>query len=487
MFGLNNGDNFVMEDLWYIPMGDHLPVYNRPYSVTADFAAIDMVADRLMESNSGIITPGIIGDLSTRLINNSAVGSISFVDQTWVSTRRFIFVLKVRTSDSFGLEGYTYIQGYTDHDGITQTGHADERMTHFINNVIETSIMTINTPLGVTRSERLSKVYNVLSSQNQDYFTQRPRDVIENIDLQNMSETMSSHDIFVEGVHTGNLVTGFNGNVISSAVSNSVGTEYLSKILNGGINKHKAKEILTDSYEVFSESSMGEQIVEPSINDNRFIKYLSSVGGFKSTMDYFSFGQLTAIDPTIYDRFTLFNITKNYVDPSIANTPTTGEYWHGQDPVTLRAYSLIESSVSLATRHGFNKLFFTATNMADITGRMDVMITNFNSYINLGDRDIAQLLELFKNKFIMDVFISETQGGMIPVFMEVYVDLLGTSKIKLSYSGLPETWYTIPTSANSLFSPVLTTDHSGLDYATKQFTGLIDAIGNKETKFRNYY
>ena len=484
---LNTGETFLIESLWYIPMGDHVPVYNRPYVVNSDQGAVDIITDRMFETGATNITPTILSDLSARLIQPNIAGEVSIIDNNWVSTKRFVFVLKVRTTDAFGTEGYSYVQGYTDYDGVSQQGNADGRMMHYINNIIETNVFSYQTPAGMNRVEKLSKIYNILGSHNHEYFTQRPRDIIENLDLIEMTNNMSMGDIKVEGIHTGNYINQFNQNVVSSAISNNVSSEYLCKILNGGIAKHRARNIFTDSFDMTTDSSMGEQVVEPSINDNRFVKYLNVMGGFNITKESFSFSQLQMIDHTVHDRFTLFNITKSYVNPMMLNTPTVGDFWHGQDPVTLHAYSLIESSVSMATRHGFNKLSFTVTNMSDPTGRIDIFVTNFNSYINLDDRDIAHLLELFKNKFTMDVFVSESQGGTIPIFMEMYVDLLGTSKIKLSWGGFPENWYTVPTAANSLFSPVLTVDQSSLDAVSVQFGSLVAEIAGHDGKFKNNF
>ena len=71
--------------------------------------------------------------------------------------------------------------------------------------------------------------------------------------------------------------------------------------------------------------------------------------------------------------------------------------------------------------------------------------------------------------------------------MEVYVDILGTSKIFLSYAGYPANWYTIPTIANSLFSPVVTVDKSTLDYTTEQLNNVISAISYAEPNTHRIY
>ena len=141
----------------------------------------------------------------------------------------------------------------------------------------------------------------------------------------------------------------------------------------------------------------------------------------------------------------------------------------------------------MAMKYGFNKLFFTVSNMANPSSIADVFITNFKSFINLDEQDFSYLLEIFKSKFITDVFLGETMGGVVPLHAEVYVDLLGTSKIYLNYGGFNANWYTIPTTANSLFSPVLTVNNQTLDMVTAQFSNMIDALGSGEVASRNFY
>jgi len=103
------------------------------------------------------------------------------------------------------------------------------------------------------------------------------------------------------------------------------------------------------------------------------------------------------------------------------------------------------------------------------------------------ESEFNYLLEIFKEKFITEIFLNETNSGMIPMHMEGYIDLIGTSKINLSYAGYPNNWYTIPTFANSLFSPVVTIDKSALDYTSFQFNTVIDALSNNFNMNRPYY
>jgi len=478
---VTNGESFVIENLTYIPLGNHTAVFNHPYVVNPTYEAIQGVAESIYSSKSGKVNSHHLNKHISGIIEHSGMGYASPVDNNWLGTKRYIFLLKVKTVDYTGTEINSYIQGYTNYDGITNTGHIDNSLEHHINNVIETYSMSINTPMGVIRKEKLMKIYNVFSpTDNYEYYTQRPSDVLDCI---NTIDAMSALGVQGAGYTTtncSNTVSPFNNSILGSNVDNAIPVDYLSKILNIGIMSNKEKEILINSYDGSAGESnlVGSKLPEPDINDNRFIKYINYVAGFKFPRRSFSFSQLMNVDNTIYNRFTVINLTKDYVNPLMNGTPEVGDYWHGQDPVTLAAYSLIESSVSMATKYGFNKLFFTASNMTNPLGTPDIFITNFNSFINLDDTDFSYLLEIFKERFITDIFLSETNCGRAPLHTEIYVDLLGTSKIFLQYKGYPGNWYTIPTPANSLFSSVITVNNNAFNNNVTYLNNLISELSS---------
>lgn len=483
------GDNFVIESLFYFPLGACMPMYTRPFVVSSTENGINTIVDRVSSSKSGVVGTDIVSSVMSDLLQPSAVAENCAVDNSWVSTRRYVFFMKVRSVDAVGAETNSYIQGHTNYDGINEpTGSIDFNMVHHINNIIETTAMTLNTPLGVLRKEKLTAVYNVFSSCSYEYYTQRPTDVIENISLSEATSFLNdNNNSDFSSFNVSNTVNAFNKNVVTSSIGNNVGTDFLCRIINGGVQKQKERTIFLNSYEVTDTGNSSVHLLEPSINDNRFVKYLSRLGGYMTVMDNFTFSQLSQVDMTIADRFILFKPSRNMINPMLLNTPEVGDHWHGQDPVTLKAYSLIESSVSLAMKYGFQKLFFIATNLMDHTNTPVVTITNFESMINLDEMDMAHLLEIFKSKFITDVFIGESSAGTLPLTIQMYVDLLGTSKIFVEYAGFPGNWYTIPTSANSLFSPVTTTNAQTLDLVTSQFGKMINEIASQQTGYSNYY
>lgn len=480
------GDNFTIEDLIYVPMGNYVPMFNRPYTVNTSRQAIDTISERLRDTKAGKITPNIVNGVANEIIQPSGVGYMSLCNTDWVSTKKFIFLLKVRSIDPTGIEINSYIQGYTEYDGITANGNIDTNMAHYINNVIETTIMIIQTPMGIIRKEKLYRIYNVFYNGGfNEIFTQRPSDVLENINLLNMSQFINDPNITTQ--YIGSYMNSVDGKALSSSVENNITTEYLSKILTAGIHDVKNKDIFINSYEISNSLAPEAILPEPSIHDNRFLKYISRAAGFRVVREFFNFQQLMNLDLTIYNRFKVLNITKEYVNPIMTHTPTVGDYWHGQDPVTIKAYSLIENSVSLAIKYGFNKIYFSASNMTNPTGVAEIFITNFNSFINLEESEFNFLLEIFKEKFITEIFLNETNGGIFPMHLEGYIDLMGSSKINLSFAGYPNNWYTIPTFANSLFAPVISIDKQAVDHISFQLGSVIDTLATQYNSTQSYY
>ncbi len=486
-------ENFIIEDLMYIPMGRHHPMLTRPYMITASHEAIQTIADRYHGTQSSKITGNMINDISTQMIQPSAVGIETLVNNDWVNTGRYLFIMKVSWIDAYGTHMMSYLQGFTEYDGIGQNGSIDFNMTHYVNAIIETIRMDIPTPMGVHRQEKLHKFYNVIGSKSSvggNYmFTQRPIDVIENIDLlnsRNMIEQGGGNNY--QYYNMNNFMSGMENKIVGSQVDNAVPTKYLAKILNTGVLSNKNRDMFASSYSVTDNSGVEGKIPEPSLNDNRFMKFLSNVMGSRSVLNVFNFAALNGYDQTLYNRFKIINLNKDMgLHPSLAQTPELGDYWNGSDPVTLKAYSLLESAVATATRHGFSKMIFTASNMINPMGTCEMMIMSYGTLLSIQDSDQVFLMEMFKSAFEIDVFMSESMASKVPLHAEFYIDLMGTSKVFLQYAGYPGNWYTAPTGANSFFNPVVTYDQNALDYSTQAVMNVIDTVTSEMKPTPTFY
>lgn len=470
--------NFTIEYLNYVPMGNYHPMPLRPYQFGSTEDAVNMVADRMHETHAGKVTPGLLRGLTGSFLSHSATPFESSVNHGWVGTRRFMFIMKVSNVDYAGMVTNSYIFGYTEYDGISQQGHPDPQLTHYINNIIDTSVYYVQSPLhGNQRVEKLSNLYNTFYHTGQEtLYTQRPVDLYSTISAMDVASYI---DMPTTAVNTAGLITPYSANVVTSAADNGIGSQYLSKILTGGLHAVKAKEIHLNSYQSFASDPAEKNFIEPSISENEFVRFLSRSAGNRGISPFFRFQDLQNIDNTIYDRFQLLQLIPDSKSPLLTNTPDVGAHWKGSDPVTIKAHSLLENCVALVTKYGFSKMSFRASNREDTMGSIQVGVLDFSSFMNLPQEQHNYLLEIFKDSFIVDVFMSET--GMvgataIPLYMECHVNLFGATKLYLEWAGMPGAWYTLPTFANSLYHSVLTVDQNVMDFSAQSLRNVLDSL-----------
>jgi len=466
-------------DLIYVPVGQYNEMYNRPYVSSANYSAIYNIIERMHENNTKYISENELQGITSELIQPSAVPGYCVIDRNWLSTPRYIFVLSVQATDIHGITMNYYIQGYTNYNGINMYGHADPNMEHYINNIIETTIVITNTPFGINTTERIAKVYNVISNafiNNDNYiFLQRPLDVYSNIEALNIKDMTYSTSDYASVLDTRYMINNINSVAKPSTITNNVPINYVKNVINAGIKGRIEQDFQLSINDYNDTYYSKENIAEVNLTSNIFIQYLRHKAG-RTHLYSFEFRDLLDIDPTIANKFKLINITKE--DGLLAQTPQVGEYWNGQDRETIVAYSTIESAVAIALQYGFVKIFCTISNMYDPTGNVYAIITNFQSYIQLPDDQLHMLAEMFKNNIINKCFIDLTFGNRVPCTMNIYVDVFGTTKLSLSYNNTNETWYTIPTFANSLFAPIVTMDKNGLDNLAKDVQFIVEEVVN---------
>lgn len=486
----NFTQEFVIEDLYYIPTGEYMPVLTRPYIVNPTGSDIENFKNKLDNNNIGAITPELMSGFASSFLQPSAVGFNSTINQNWVTTKRFIFFMKVAHMSRAGILNKYYLQGFTNYDGITPNGIADPYLIHNINTITETSTYSYQTPMGVVQTEKLNKIYNVITNSvefNNDIYLQRPTDIYSNISTIEAFNNMQNSDNYITSVENKQFqLSSLDNRSVCSNINNNVPTRYLTSVFNAGLMSRTENDFsVSDNFNNPMITSSGK-LLEPSSNENMFIRTLSLLEGFKIGSSKFKYSTLLQIDQSIDSRFKLINITKQYINPLIAQTPSTGEYWHGQDMITLKAYNFIEAAVAMSLRYGFNKMYFIASNITDITGMAKMIISDFNSLLKLEQQDFNKLLALFETNFMNEVFLDEVISTNIPLHMEVYVDIVGTTKINLSYAGYPATWYTIPTFANSQFSPVVTINKDSFDNMSMMMDNTVQLLSNKSVQNNVY-
>ena len=127
-------------------------------------------------------------------------------------------------------------------------------------------------------------------------------------------------------------------------------------------------------------------------------------------------------------------------------------------------------------KYGFTKLSFQCNNMDNPMGMANVYILSFKSFLSVSEADMNTLLEIFKEKFLIEVFLNESNSGRVPMNMECHVNVHGTSKVYLEYAGYPGNWFTVPTFAGSAFAPVITLDQAAVDTSAAHLNNVLNTL-----------
>lgn len=466
-------DQFFIEKLEYIPAGTYQPMPLRPYTFSPTSEAINTISERMERHKLGKVSTGILSGITHGIMSSAAVGFESAVNHNWLQVPRFAFFMKVRRIDAIGMEEMYYIFGYTDREGVNRaTGVTDPDMVFFINNIITTGAYTIQTPMGLQRQEKLLSHYNTIFSNGPDLYTQRPLDLFETLSAQQTAMYIG----LPSGQSARSQVGPYTNNTVSSAVDNNIPTEYLSKILTSGMQVNTLKEVHVNSYNVEKDDRTSRYFAEESMMANSFVRLINRNAGFNDARPTFMFRDLLTVDPGVIQRDHLWDVTDLYTNPVMQATPSVGEHWHGQDPDTVKAHAIIEPTVALATKLGFTKLSFKATNKSTPMAEIVVGLLDWTSFLEIDQQSFYVLCEHFKQTFTEQIFLNETEMGRQPLFVEIHVDLLRSSKIYIEYAYNYGVWYTLPTFANSNFASVLTNNNNMVVDAAVQLNNVIDQI-----------
>ena len=478
-FGINQQQlavNFVIENLFYVPVGNYQPMFVRPYMAAVTEEAVSTVVDRMLQQRSTTVNSGILNGVAAEILQPSAVAMPSLIDHNWVSERRYIFMLIVSYTDVAGFKHTCYLQGYTNFDGIARSmgnAVAAPDMVHHVNNIIETTTTLIHTPMGVQQTEKLFKIYNVAcnDSTHNEVYTVRPIDIISRQSQIDICNAMGADGMSMKN----NLYTlsPYGVQTVCNASGNNMPVDYLVRYLNATMSGYHEQNTFMNTDMVY-DSEVKSPLQETTLRDNLVMRSLSKLSGMSVTTPDFKYGTILALDPSIDKRFQVFDLNKG-INTFDIGTPEVGDHWQGQDALTVKAYSIIEAGVALAMQCGFSKMVITASNMASVLGGTMLTVTSFNSLLKLNNEDQIGLVELFKLKFENQIFLNETKNNMLPMQVELHVDMLGTSKVFIS-DGYNSNWYTIPTFANASFAPVITYDNNNALTVAQQLGNLTEAL-----------
>lgn len=513
-------EQFKILSLNYFEVTKQPELFTRPYQLTMD-ASVPELVNRRMYGSGGLITPDVISDISGDILNPSAVGTVSAIDAKWMQQPRYGFILKVVSSNDYGVV-YNYIHGYTNYDGISSNdginAYADYDMVHYVTSVIETTPIPCVDSYGQTyEAEQLYRIYDVINDNSSEGIGLiRPTDIIDRIASNNLASTVESnfHDyngMLPDGyddrqdfgmysnydvngypinipkhdvTHMSNRISKFTEYAMISDGQNNNPNLYLTNVLNKGI-----KDTIANRWEHnvgsqkteygFETNYNSNYLEETELRKNAFLSYLSStIIQDVAPRGVFTFNDLLKVDVQGANDFSMGYVIPDDVTHVLKQAPHIGggEFWDGTGPTTLTAWSILQTVLSIVSR-GFGVMVIELTPNMIISGPdYNVGIINSWSYMNVIEQSKFVMMDMIKERIYHDVYMRHSKNGRIRLSAKIFININGDSKIYLEYGDAYGTWYTLPTVANAHVVPIVGKNENVIAETTNMFSNFISTL-----------
>lgn len=428
---------------------------------------------QLMESTAGgkRVQASNLAGIAGQIIRPSseARGQVDIVGG-W-SNPRMRFMMEVHHQTMQGDTQIQYLTGYTDYDGVTNSGAVDQNMRFFVNNSITTRKLRVNTPYGVNTQLAVADAAQVLyGNPTRNYMT-----------LESSMHTMRPEDIFGqignmhdEGTFGGapvyDMRTPFtSGPLKKSSRSNGSSSQYLSKVLQ----TYKSTIATADHTSDFSAlaNTMAGTVREPGISTDPFLGTLSRMGTSLVNEGSFTYGELCKICPETDARTDV--ITPSNAQAATMHQRGMSDNWTASTHEALLSTILTHAVPSIMIDLMLTVVSFKVTNRT-VGGQPFLQLVNYESFTQ--GVDLTAFLENFQQRFLAEVFRDITRDGQIDMEITGTFDLLGESVIDISYMGNPVTRYVAPSFCDSLMAPVVAYDAENVRMLATDVDTIANAI-----------
>ena len=465
--------------------GTYNQQYLRPYVTDTSIGgeALDNLARKMVgQTANPILSPlSVVGSSGGFITRSPTPDAPVNIVHGW-DQRRIRFLMEVVVDYQIGASNSHFVMGYTDFTGVNAaTGSIAPEMIFYINSIVKTRNIIHHVPGGPANNHQSVAVnnYNVVASQHLLYDnsyggfnagsykrTMRPEDIYTTM---GNAMLFADSDYINNGFDTRNTL---RGAALTADRSLSTPANFITEVVNNYIHAAEAEQFGQDENSIIAQAKMRVMMDEggkPS-HDDPFLTALSNMRGGLPVTGSFTFQELMRLDPNA------FNVT-NYA--IMGGTEVNGlhrsgqtQHWGGSDRLTAAAAMLSNSVPALMMDLMITRLAFKSTNH-DITGRMRTDILAGKGFSNL---DMTMNYERFKDLFERLVVTDLTYGNMIGYAIEMNVDLLGETWIKISLDNEPLTDFVTPSFCDAMYAPVITTNQASITNLTQDFSNLIGSV-----------
>lgn len=472
------GEEITIRSMLIQQTGTFCDVYNRGFEMSLDDRALESMKSRLSSTGGKDVR---ITDQAFRGISSGILMPVAEIDEQRDLIRipdgwdrpRCRFMMEVQVRDKYGADEVYFIQGFSEHLGMTASGNIDSKMRWFINGYVRVQYVERDTPRGYERYgivKASAQVINGRLVHDIDIRTDKMRTVDVFGDIQSRYLESGTSD-YVEDTRT--RLAGPGDSIFASRGDNLPGS-YLAGALNTYRAQTRMEAFGRDDTDLLARTQQELNSNIRQLQDNAFLSALAQLQGRVETTE-FTIDDLADLDPDVLRRGVISGtMLEGRAASQLANKNSDVSNWRGADRESIWAVQIANGVSALMMQNYHQMLDCRVTNMTiDRTGILEPY--NAAPIAENMPREMSD--RLFKQ--IEDLMFDLSNGDRYDYNVYIFSNLYDQTELRISISGEPEQRFEIPSFADSVMSPFYTRDPLALNALSTDFERLIDDVGGE--------
>lgn len=477
-----SGKQFFLDKIWIQEAVGYRDHYNHHYvpNAISDSSVSNLVDD--VVRHAGVPSQASLAVHASELFSMNMGSNPQdrlYIPNGW-SEKRLRFLMKVREVDtSFNKESITFINGFTDHFGIsslTSQFHLDPKMTFYINSLVTVRQEQHQTPTGPQYYWNVDQAAQVINgrlvgvdpvtSAMTNVHLLRPSDVIMHYSQRQDEDLGMGSWLKIDGrSSTANgAISHFNN------MGNNLSSTYLSRILDpvlAGFSQHGSRPGIGGLDSAMLSLAQRDEF---NLQHSAFLRFMARHTGTPLTTN-FTMGQMETLDPTISQRVVYIPLDPRSIQTtSSMNMDTQG--WNYQGYETQIASKLVSIIPSLFWENFATSGSFSLTNRTP--NHLPTIAWQYLQFI--APTGLPSFHQKLENQLLTSVLTDITKNNLITVNLDIFVDTSSDIRLTIQVENNPPMGFASPAFGSGLFAPVFTSNEAVVNGITQGFTYLFDGL-----------
>lgn len=449
--------------------------YFRSYHTSVTHQDLNVISDRITQAQAW--TPNTLKGVAHSILNIKATPEAAAPIVNGWGTKRMRFVMDMEFNSGVGSTREVAL-GFTDWDGFSDASGKPLLAPEMVFHV--NTILKLRKRLSQTVAHGTQEMYSMfgnmqmVSTGDYDYtLTQQPNfDGIWSVKPENVLSNRVS-DVYGGQVYLGTANVTQNPLTINRAYNAPIhyATELLKSVHNGYVSAYNEQEMPSDRV-IFQYARSN---IAPTPDGLFLFEHaMNQITGRRG--DRFEWRELLRLDPT------LEHDTHGHHRLIVVRSPNELPYTSYMAPMnaanieTQLAAQIANVLPVILLSYNTQYAAFTLTN--ETPGGQ--WFTMPGKFLGLGTENVVPYVQPIVDELIDQVFTAYTNVG-VGIELEVKCDIAGMTECQLRLNGGISYPFAIPSFADNLFAPTLTTNPQQLTLLTNDFKQVFDSIGRLVT------